>query len=105
MTQYKIVPQPGYAVVRPIPSDDFNKTELATLENEREHITTGEVIAVSEYAGSYENFGFQISTDVKVGDTIAFIQYTEHPVKVNGEELNLVRWDKIIATIEETDAK
>ena len=102
MTQYKITPQPGYAVVRPISADDFNKTELATLENEREHISTGEVLAVSEYAGSYENFGFQVSTDVKEKDVIAYIQYSEHPVKINGEELHLVRWDKIIATIEES---
>lgn len=99
---YTLVPQPGYAIVKPISADEFNKTELATLEDDIERIATGEIIAVSEFAGSFENFGFQISTDVKAGDTICYIQYSEHPVKLNGEELHIVRWDKITATIKES---
>ena len=100
---FKVIPQPGFAVVRPMPSDDFNKSELAQVENDKqERIATGEVLAVSKFAGSFENFGFQISTDVKAGDIICYQQYTEHPVRVNGEEIHLVRWDKITATLKET---
>lgn len=102
MTQYSIKPQAGYLVVEPISSDELNKSELATIENDREHIATGKVISVSEFAGTFENFGFQVSTDVEKDDVIAYQQYTEHPLKVNGTEYHVVRFDKIIAVIQET---
>lgn len=103
MTQrYTIVPQPGYIVVEPIKSEEFNQTELATLDNEREHISTGKVLAVSEYAGTYENYALQVSTDVVVGDIVGYIQYSESPLKINGEELHLVRFDRITAKIVES---
>lgn len=101
MTQYTIKPQAGYIVVEPISSEDFNKTEIATIENERERIATGKVISVSEFAGVFENFAFQFPSEVKVDDVIAYIQYTEHPLKVNGKEYHLVRADKVTAIIEE----
>jgi len=103
MTQkkYKLIPEAGYAIIRPIASEDFNKTKLATLKDERERISTGEVIAISKFAGSYENFGFQYSTEVKVGDTVVYIQYSDYPIKLNNEDLHIVRWDKITATIKE----
>lgn len=98
---YKAVPQPGYLIVEPIPSDDLNKTELATLADEREHVSTGKVLAVSEYAGTYENFSHQLSTDVVVDDMIAYIKYSEQPIKLNGVELHQVRFDKVVSKIEE----
>ena len=102
MTQkYQVKPQAGYLVVKPIGASKFNETELAIPESEVERISTGEVIDVSEFAGTYENFGNQVSTDVKVGDTIAYIQYSEHPIQVNTEEVHVVRFDRVIAVIEE----
>lgn len=100
-TTYKIKPAAGYLVVEPISQDEYNKTELATLKNEREHVATGKVIAVSEFAGVYENYGFQFSTDCKVGDTISYIQYSEFPIKLNGQELHQIRFDKVTGTIVE----
>lgn len=98
---YKVTPMPGHIVVRPIPEDEFNKSELATLEDEREHISTGEAIKVSKFAGTFENYGFQFATEVNEGDVIAYTKYSEHPIKINGEELHVVRFDKVIATISE----
>lgn len=101
-SKYTIIPQPGYIVIEPISADEFNTSELATLENEREHIATGKVLAVSEYAGTYENYALQVSTDVVVGDIVGYIQYSESPLKLNGEELHLVRFDRITAKIVES---
>lgn len=98
---YKITPQPGYIVVEPISEDELNKSELATLENEREHISTGKAIKVSKFAGTFENYGFQFATEVNEGDIVAYIQYSEYPLKVNGQEYHLVRFDKVTAVISE----
>ncbi len=98
---FKITPMPGYIVVEPISEDDLNKSELATLENEREHISTGKAIKVSKYAGTFENYGFQFASEVKEGDIIAYIQYSEHPLRVNGQEYHVVRFDKVIAVVSE----
>lgn len=98
---FKITPQPGYMVVEPIASNDFNKSELAQLENEKEHKAIGKAVKVSKFAGTFENYGFQVSTEVKEGDVVAYQQYTEQPLKVNGVEYHLVRFDKVSAVISE----
>lgn len=97
---YKITPQPGYMVVEPIASDELNKTQVATVQ-EREHVSTGKVVKVSKFAGTFENYGFQVATEVQEGDIVAYIQYSEYPVKVNGVEYHLVRFDKVTAVISE----
>lgn len=102
LSKYELYPAPGYMVIKPISEEVFNKTELATLEDEKERISTGEVIAVSEFAGTYENYGFQFSTEAKKGDTVVYRTYTEQAVKLNGEDYSLVRFDNILATIKES---
>lgn len=94
-------PNPGYIVVEPIESEEFNKSELATVDDGREHVSTGRVIAVSKFAGVFENYGQQVPSDVEVGNTIAYIQYSEHPVRINSTEYHVVRFDKVIAKIDE----
>ena|SRR3990167_10052415 len=102
MTQYQLNPAPGYMVVKPISEEVFNETELATIEDTKERISTGEVIAVSKFAGIYENYGFQFSTEAKKGDKVVYKTYTEQAVKLNGEDFSLVRFDNVIATIKES---
>jgi len=99
--KYKITPQPGFMVVEPIKSAELNKSELAEVDDGKERISTGKAIKVSKFAGTFENFGFQVPTEVQEGDIVAYVQYTEHPVKVNGVEYHIVRFDKIIAVISE----
>lgn len=104
MTQkYTINPAPGYIIVEPVKSEEFNKSGLATVDDGREHVSTGKVLHVSKYAGTYENYTHQVSTNAKVGDIIAYIQYSEHPIRLNGEELHQVRFDKVTSTIKEAE--
>lgn len=100
-TQFKVVPDNGYMVIDPIKSKEFNVTELATVDDGKEHIATGEVIAVSDYAGLFENYAGPVPTNAKKGDTVAYIQYSEHPIKVNNKELHIVAFKNVIATIKE----
>lgn len=99
--RYKITPQPGHMVVEPIKSAELNKSELAEVEDGKERICTGKAIKVSKFAGTFENFGFQVPTEVQEGDIVAYAQYSEHPLKINGIDYHIVRFDKIIAVISE----
>lgn len=104
MTKYQLTPAPGYALVVPIKSDDLNKSEIATIENEKEHASTGEVIAIGQ--GDFVFEGYEGDEDLcfaQVGDIIAYIQYTEYPIRLNGTEYHQVRFDKITGVI--TEAK
>lgn len=98
---YKLTPAPGYLVVEPIPSEKFNESKLATLANDKEHVSTGKVLAVSKYAGVFENYAKEVSTEATEGDLIAYISYTESPLKLNGKELHLLRFDRVTAIISE----
>jgi len=58
----------------------------------------GEVIAVGN--GKVLDDGQQRALDVKVGDTVLFGKYSGTEVKVNDEELLVMREDDIMAIIE-----
>lgn len=102
MTQYTAIPQPGYIIVEPIKSEEFNKTELATLDNDKEHASIGKVLSVGGVA-TFANYDDELDTNVKVGDVIAYIQYSESPIKLNGTELHQVRFDQVTSIIVETN--
>lgn len=58
-------------------------------ESEHEKPTTGIVIAVAE---DYKQF-------VETGDTVLFSQYSGTEVKVNGEEVLIMKFEDLIARI------
>lgn len=62
---------------------------------------TGTVVACGN--GTVNKYGTKRSLDVKAGDRVIFEEcFTNESREVNGEELLVVREDKIIAVIEET---
>ena len=60
--------------------------------------STGEVVAVGN--GKVNEAGDVRAMDVKVGDKIMFGKYSGTEVKVEGEELLIMREDDIMAVIE-----
>jgi len=58
----------------------------------------GEVIAVGK--GKILDNGDSRALDVKVGDTVLFGKYSGTEVKMDGEELLVMREDDIVAVIE-----
>ena len=58
----------------------------------------GEVIAIGK--GKRLDSGDVIALDVKVGDTVLFGKYSGTEVKVDGEELLVMKEDDIMAVIE-----
>ena len=59
----------------------------------------GEIIAAGN--GKITDSGDVRAMDVKVGDTVVFGQYAGTAVKVEGEELLMMREEDILAVIEE----
>jgi len=58
----------------------------------------GEVLAVGP--GKKDDKGAAIAPDVKVGDVILFGKYAGQAVKVDDEELLVIREEDILATLE-----
>ena len=58
----------------------------------------GEVIAVGP--GKRDDNGKQITLDVKVGDRVLFGKYAGQTVKVDGEELLVMREEDIMGIVE-----
>ena len=63
----------------------------------------GEVIAVGD--GKYDKDGKRIPLDVKPGDRVLFGKYSGTEVKIDDEELLILREDEILGIVEGTEAK
>ena len=61
-----------------------------------------EVIAAGE--GKYRKDGTRQALDVKAGDRVLFGKYTSAEIKVDGEELLIMREDEILGIIERASA-
>ncbi len=59
---------------------------------------TGEIIAAGN--GRITDSGDVRAMDVKVGDQVLFGQYAGQPVKVDGEELMMMKEEDILAVVE-----
>ena len=62
----------------------------------------GEVIAVG--AGKYKKDGTRQALDVKAGDRVLFGKYSSSEIKIDGEELLIMREDEILGIIQRAGA-
>src|SRR5918996_3339608 len=62
----------------------------------------GEVIAAGE--GKYRKDGTRQALDVKAGDRVLFGKYSSSEIKIDGEELLIMREDEILGIIERAGA-
>ena len=67
-------------------------------DNAKEKPSRGEVLAVG--TGRIQSNGDVQALAVKVGDTVLFGQYSGQSVKLNGEELLIMKEDEIYGVIE-----
>ena len=71
-------------------------------DSAKEKPQEGEVIAVGE--GKYKEDGTRQTLDVKVGDRVLFGKYSGSEIKIDGEELLIMREDEILGIIERASA-
>lgn len=85
-------------VVRRMEEERTTAGGIVIPDSATEKPSTGEVVAVGH--GKKTDSGEAIAMDVKVGDKIMFGKYSGTEVKVDGEELLIMREDDIMAVVE-----
>ncbi|MGI8642122.1 MAG: co-chaperone GroES [Pyrinomonadaceae bacterium] len=98
-----IKPLHDRVIVRRI-EDSTDKTAggLYIPDTAKEKPQEGEVIAVGE--GKYKEDGTRQTLDVKVGDRVLFGKYSGSEIKIDNEELMMMREDEILGIIERAGA-
>lgn len=86
-------------LVKPAPKEEKTATGLLISSGAQEKPQRGEVIAVG--AGKVDEKGERIPLDVKVGDQVFYGKFGGNEIKVDGEDLLLLRADDIYAVIED----
>ena len=85
-------------LVKPAPKEEKTATGLYISSGAQEKPQRGKVIAVG--AGKVDTKGNRIPMDVKVGDEVFYGKFGGNEVKVDGEDLLLLRADDIYAVVE-----
>jgi len=85
---------------------DANETKtsggLYIPDSAKEKPQEGEVVAVGK--GKLLENGSRVEPDVKAGDRVLFGKYSGTEVKIDGEELLILREDEVLAVLEEVAA-
>jgi len=98
-----IKPLHDRVIIRRI-EDSTDKTAggLFIPDTAKEKPQEGEVIAVGE--GKYKEDGTRQTLDVKAGDRVLFGKYSGSEIKLDGEEIIIMREDEILGIINRAGA-
>ena len=91
----KIHPLHDRLVVRRIEEKEMAKGGIIIPDTAKEKPQEGEVLAVGN--GKILENGTKVALDVKVGDRILFGKYTGNEIKIDGEEVLILREDEVLA--------
>ena len=91
----KLQPLADRLVVKPIEVEEKTKTGIYLPDTAKEKPQEGEVIAVGP--GRLSDDGKRIAMDVKVGDIVIYAKYGGTEIKVDDEELIILRESDILA--------
>jgi chaperonin GroES len=92
-----IKPLHDRVIVKRIDEGEQVRGGIIIPDSAKEKPQEGEVIAVG--AGKYKEDGSRQALDVKAGDRVLFGKYSSSEIKVNGEELLIMREDEILGVI------
>jgi chaperonin GroES len=84
-------------VVRRIEADQKTAGGIIIPDSAQEKPSEGEVIAVGE--GNRDDDGDRIPLDVKVGDRVLFGKWSGTEVKINGEDLLIMKESDIMGVV------
>ena len=91
----KIQPLADRVVVRPIEREEVTKGGIVLPDTVKEKPQDGEVLAVGP--GKLSEDGKRIDLDVKVGDIVLYAKYGGTEIKIDDEELIILRESDILA--------
>ena len=94
----KIRPLHDRIIVERLEEETTTASGIIIPDSAKEKPVQGSVIAVGK--GKVTEDGKVLPLDVKVGDTVLFGKYSGTEVKIDGEELLVMREDDIMAVVE-----
>jgi chaperonin GroES len=95
----KLKPLGDRLIVRAIEEEETTASGLLLPDTAKEKPQKGEVIAVGE--GRYDEDGEKrIPLDVSQGDTVLYSKYGGTEIKVDGEDLLVLRESDVLAKVE-----
>jgi chaperonin GroES len=92
-----IKPLHDRVIVKRIVEGEQTRGGLIIPDSAREKPQEGEVIAAG--AGKYREDGTRQSLEVKGGDRVLFGKYSSSEIKIDGEELLIMREDEILGIV------
>jgi chaperonin GroES len=93
----KIRPLHDRLLVRRIEEKETAKGGIIIPDTAKEKPQEGKVLAVGN--GKILDNGTKVPLDVKVGDKILFGKYSGTEIKIDGEEVLIVREDEVLAVM------
>jgi len=91
----KLQPLADRVVVKPIEREEVTKGGIVLPDTAKEKPQEGEVIAVGP--GRLSDDGKRITMEVKVGDRVIYAKYGGTEIKIENEELVILRESDILA--------
>jgi chaperonin GroES len=85
-------------ILRRIEEGEQVRGGIIIPDSAKEKPQEGEVVAVGE--GKYREDGTRQTLDVKAGDRVLFGKYSGSEIKLDGEELLIMREDEILGIIQ-----
>lgn len=94
----KIRPLHDRVIVKRVEAERTTASGIVIPDSAGEKPDQGEILAVG--AGKRDESGKLIALDVKVGDRVLFGKYAGQTVKVDGQELLVMREEDIMGVVE-----
>ena len=91
----KLQPLGDRIVVKPIEREEVTKGGIVLPDTAKEKPQEGKILAAGP--GRLSEDGKRIAMDVKVGDVVLYVKYGGTEVKIDGEELMILRESDILA--------
>ena len=91
----KLQPMADRVLVKPIEKEEMTKSGIYLPDTAKEKPQEGEVLAVGP--GKMSEDGKRIAMDIKVGDTVIYAKYGGTEIKIDDEELIILRESDILA--------
>ena len=91
----KLQPLSDRVVVKPVEKEDKTKSGIYIPDTAKERPQEGEIIAVGP--GRLTDDGERIAMDLKVGDKVIYAKYGGTEIKIDDQELVIMRESDILA--------
>ena len=94
----KLRPLHDRVIVKRLENETKTASGIVIPDNAAEKPDQGEVLAVGP--GKLDDNGSRVAMSVKVGDRVLFGKYSGQTVKLNGDELLVMKEDDLFAVVE-----